>query len=383
MKAERQKPYGLLQPLQIPGRRWESVSMDLITDLPRTPDGKDAIVVFVDRLSKMCHVAACTKTVTGEGVAHIFEWCVWKHHGIPQDIVSDRDVRFMAAFWKEMARMFGIKLNMSTARHAQTDGQTENANGILEDTLRHFVGPYQTEWSSLLPAAEFAMNNAWSQSVQNTPFMLNYGQNPDTPVIAGLRSLNPGVNKFVGKWSDQIKKAKQCMRAAQERQKRYADKKRRPAPEFKEGDEVLIHVKHFKLATGLRAKLAPRFLGPFKVLAKIGAAGMAYRVQLPEALKRVHNVFHVSSLKVYHQDGNYQPPPLPRLIDEELEYDVDWIESTRYEGKRRQYKVHWVGYSDDTTWEKVENLDHCPEALAAFWEHKGLSCPHPLGETAA
>jgi hypothetical protein len=151
----------------------------------------------------------------------------------------------------------GIKLNRSTAKHPQTDGQAENANGILEDTLRHFVGPYQNDWDELLPVAEFAMNNAWNKSIQNTPFMLNYGQNPNMPTVAFLRTRNPKVNGFVGRWSAQLMRAKACLRVAQERQKAYADRKRQAAPEFQVGDHVLIKVLHFRLRKDLKAKLAP------------------------------------------------------------------------------------------------------------------------------
>jgi hypothetical protein len=118
----------------------------------------------------------------------------------------------------------GIQLRLSTARHPQTDGQSENANGILEDTLRHFVGPYQDNWEELLPVVEFAMNNAWNTSIQNTPFMLNYGKIPDTPVISTLRSRIPAVNDFIGRWSEQLTKTKECMRVEQQRQKQYAVK---------------------------------------------------------------------------------------------------------------------------------------------------------------
>ena len=350
--------------------------MDLITDLPLTKKGYTAIVVFVDRLSKMVHLAPCTKKVTAERAAELFEDHVWKHHGIPQSIVSDRDIRFQSQLWKELNSRVGASLRMSTAKHPQTDGQTENANGVLEDTLRHFVGPYQTDWDEYLTVAEFAMNNAWNESIQNTPFMLNYGQNPDTPTIAFLRSRNPAVNKFVGRWSEQLSRAKKCLDAAQQRQKAHADKRRRPAPEFKPGDKVLLSIKHFRLQSGIKAKLAPRFVGPFKVLEHIGPQGLSYRIELPKALKRMHNVFHVSSLKPYRSDGAYQPPPMPEFIDDELEYEVDWIESTRGEGKRRRYLVHWLGYPGEETWEPESSLTNCPQKVRAFWEFKGMPCPH-------
>ena len=171
--------------------------------------------------------------------------------------------------------------------------------------------------------------------------------------------------------------AKHCLRAAQDRMKKFADRRRSDAPEFKNGDEVLISMKHFKLQAGLSAKLAPRFLGPFKVLENIGPKNLAYKLQLPPAMKKVHPVFPVSSLVRYHRSGNYQPPLPLRIIDNEVQYEVDWISATRYDGKRRQYKVHWVG-DTNFTWEKEEQLGHCPQAIQAFWEFKGAPCPHPI-----
>ena len=147
---------------------------------------------------------------------------------------------------------------MSIAYHPQTDGQTERVNGVLEDTLRHFVGPHQQNWDELLAPAEFALNNSWHHSIRNTPFMLNYGQTPDDPVVSKLRSLNPAISQFVGRWSEQLSRAKLCLEAAQQRMKHYADRKRDPTPEFQVGDRVLLNVRNFRLQSGLCRKLAPR-----------------------------------------------------------------------------------------------------------------------------
>jgi hypothetical protein len=280
VKASRQKKQGELHPLEIPGRRWESVSMDLITDLPKTAAGRDTIVVFVDRLSKMVHLAATTKTIGSVGLAQLFQTQVVRLHGFPKNIISDRDVRYRG-FWEALHELNGVKLCKSTAMHPQTDGQTENANGVLEDTLRHFVGPHQTDWDQHLAAAEFAMNNAWNSSVRNTPFMLNYGQHPHTPATLMVHGRNPDVNKFAGKWSTQISRAKICLAAAQDRQKAAADRKRQPAPQWKPGTLVLLNIKHFRLQSGLRAKLAPRYIGPFKVLDCVGPTNLSYRIELP------------------------------------------------------------------------------------------------------
>lgn len=351
--------------------------MDLITDLPTTSKGNDAIFVVVDRLSKMVHIEAVQKSISAKGLAAVYTDRVFRYHGVPQSIVSDRDPRFTSLFWRELAKRLGTELRMSTAYHPQTDGQTERVNGVLEDTLRHFVGPYQNDWDDLLAPAEFAMNNSWHHSIRNTPFMLNYGQNPDDPTVAKLRSLNPAINAFVGKWSDQLSRAKLCLEAAQQRMKHYADQKRRATPAFKVGDQVLLNIRNFRLQSGLCRKLAPRYLGPFKIVQVVGSGKLAVKLDLPADL-RIHPVFHVSALKAYnHFGGNYQPPPLPALVDGHLEFEVDCISNTRKEGKQREYRVHWAGYQE-ATWENVKNLTNCPDKLRDFWEAKGMPCPHTI-----
>ena len=374
VKAPRRKKQGELHPLSIPERRWESVSVDLITDLPKTAKGFDTIVVVVDRLSKMVHIVASTKSVTAEGMARIFEQNVFKLHGIPQEIVSDRDVRFQAQFWQEYCASLGIKLRMSTAKHPQTDGQTENANGVLEDTLRHYVGPLQNDWDDRLAVAEFAMNSAVNASTKATPFMLNYGQQPDTPVVAALRGMNPKVSPFVGKWKEQLAMARKCLTVAKERQKHFADKHRRPAEVYHEGDQVLIHMKHFRLAPGLKLKLAPRFLGPFTITKVVGPQNLSYKVALPPPLHRMHDVFHVSSLKKYVTGATRQPPALAQVDAEEANWVVDHISNARGSGARRQYLVHWMGGGE--TWEDEAFMQNHRGVIEAYWNSVGKPVPN-------
>ena len=357
--------------------------MDFITDLPLTPNGHTAIWVVVDRLSKLAHLVPTVKTANAERVARLYVNEVYRHHGVPTDIVSDRDVRFNAAFWRHLHKILGAELYMSTKKHAESDGQTENANGILEDTLRHFIGPYHSAWEDGLAVVEFAMNNAWNESIQNTPFMLNYGQHPNDPVSARLRSQNQQVNRFVGNWHEQLKRAKQCIAAAQQRHKHAADKKRRPAPEYKFGDQVLLKTSFFNVAKGFCRKFAPRWVGPFTVK-KVSKNKLAVTLSLPDKAKRMHPVFHVSALRPYLSSGAYQPPPpLPDYIDGEPEWEVNYIESTKGEGKRRQYLVHWMGHTDHATWEPLSNMTNCSEEIQAFWDNKRLPCPHPLAKPPA
>ena len=244
-KARKIAPPGKLQPLEIPGRCWESVSMYFVTGSPTTPQGNDSIWIVVDRLTKLVHPEPCKKSITAVETAMLYQTAVFKHRGVPQSIVSDRDVKFVSGFWRSVNKFMGTKLKMSTKDHPQTDGQTENANGVMENTLRHFVGPYQQEWEELLPVVEFAMNNAYNSTIQTTPFMLTYDQDFDDPTVARLRHRNPNVNTFVGKWREQLVRAKHHIEAAQQRQKTSANKKRRDSPDYEPGDEVLLAAKYF------------------------------------------------------------------------------------------------------------------------------------------
>jgi hypothetical protein len=154
-KAQRVKKAGLLQPLSVPSFKWESVSMDFITQLLVTKSGYDAIAVFVDRFTKMVHLAPAFTDCPVRDVAPLFNDIVFKHHGLPSKLISDRDPRFTSKFWTELTRLLGTQLKMSTAFHPQTNGQTERSNRVLEDYLRYYISPSQDDWDEWLPQAEF------------------------------------------------------------------------------------------------------------------------------------------------------------------------------------------------------------------------------------
>ena len=147
--------------------------MDFITQLPTTTEGHDAIFVVVDRLTKMVHLIPTHSSVTAIETAHLFINNVLKLHGFPANFVSDRDPRFRSTFWKELLRCCNCYGHLSSSYHPQSDGQTERANRILEDILRHYVGPFHTDWDQHLACAEFAINNSYQESIKTTPFRLN------------------------------------------------------------------------------------------------------------------------------------------------------------------------------------------------------------------
>ena len=265
-KSSSQKPGGLLKPLPIPQDTWQVVTLDFIMSLPRTLRGHTALLVVVDKLSKMTHLIPTTIKVTGEEAARLYVDNVVKLHGVPKAIVSDRDPRFTGNFMTSLTRILGIKQRLSTAFHPQTDGQTERMNRTLEDMLRHFVSPHQQDWDEHIAMAEFAINNSYQESIKTTPFRLNFFKDPPTPLSLNKDSRVPAASKFAELRRQALKEAKVALEAAQQRQKRYADPKRREAPPFKLGDEVLLNSKNIRLLNPGTPKLLPKWLGPFTII---------------------------------------------------------------------------------------------------------------------
>ena len=370
--CQKNKPYqlkkqGLLKPLAIPTRPWESVSMDLITDLPKTPEGYDAIITVVDRLTKMAHFIPCTTKVKAHELAEFFRKEIIKHHGLPKSIVSDRDPRFTSKFWKALCESLQTKQNMSTPYHPQTDGQTERMNRILEEVLRHYVAPHHGDWARYLDLAEFAINDAVNESTGFSPFFLNYGYHPLTPTRMLQPSSVPSVDTLHQQMVENIARAKKNLMAAQKRQKLYYDQGRRHV-HFDEDDWVLLSTRDIPLRHVGSPKLLPRFIGPFKVEKKIGEN--AYRLNFPAPMK-IHNVFHVSKLRRYHHDGRVQPPPIPVNIDGELQYEVEKVlghrEVKRGKKSRIEYLVRWKGYDIEYDEYVPEENFNSKEPIRKYW----------------
>jgi len=394
-KAGNQQPAGLLQPLPVPSEPWESVSMDFITHLPTSMEGHDSIFVVVDRLTKMVHLIPTHTTVTAVETAHLFLNHVLKLHGFPANFVSDRDPKFRSIFWQELLRCCNCYGHMSSSYHPQSDGQTERTNRVLEDMLRHYVGPLHNDWDQHLACAEFAINNSYQESIKNTPFRLNYGRDPRTPMAWTLKTPHqssklPTVEQLVADLKNNLARAKSALVAAQQRQKHYADTQRRHE-EFAEGDQVMLSSRNLSMKMPGTPKFMPKWIGPFTVIQRIGP--VAYRLELPPSLK-VHDVFHVSLLKRYRSDGTIQPPPLPIIVDGQEYFHIDrilshrvrWI-TMRKASKHRprlqkpllEYLVKWEGYTDEhNTWEPEDILTEVPETQALLERYKDyVNLPRP------
>ena len=362
-KAERLKAGGLLQPLEIPKGKWESISMDFIVGLPNTSRGHDSIWVIVDRLTKMCRFIPTKKTVKTPELARLFVENIYRLYGLPANIVSDRDRKFDSHFWRAIFERLDTMLNLSTADHPETDGQTERVNQVLEDMLRAYVSKRQSSWEDYLPILEFAYNSAKHVTTGFSPFMLMYGFQPRAPVTVGLANEKiHEVKNFLQDHMDMLRVARRNVQQAQDRYKKFADKRRRPVT-FEKGELVFLRVPENSqsLSTGPVPKLSPRFCGPFKIIKKVGQ--VAYKLELP-ASSKVHPVFHVSRLRkrLYSEDNVVDPGILVEYTESpvqphEPERILDSHELRTRHHVRHQVLVKWKDRPDEgSTWENISTL---------------------------
>ena len=363
-KASRHSPYGLLEPLPVPPRAWSSVSLDFIVDLP-VSGGKTCILVFVDRLTKMAHFVGLAAVPSAEETADAFLVCVFRAHGLPDELVSDRGSQFTSRFWSRLTDLLGIQRNLSTAFHPESDGQTEIVNQRLEQYLRCYVGYQQDDWCSLLPLAEFAYNNSLHSSTKMSPFFANYGFHPRCDFTTPTRSVVPRAEFRARSFKDVLDfLVLEALEMSRLNMAEQANKSRLPPPVFTVGQLVWLNAKNIRTVQPCK-KLGPKKLGPFKILAMVGSR--AVRLELPSSLA-IHPVFHVSLLEPYVDGGRLQPPPPPPVVvGSDVEYEVEKILDSRRRYRKLQYLVRWLGYGmDSDTWEPAENLAGCAELVNDF-----------------
>jgi hypothetical protein len=329
--------------------------MDFIMGLPRTTKGYDSIWVIVDRLTKISYFLPVKTDYPVIVYAQLYIAHILSLHGVPKTIVSDHGSQFVS-------KSLGTKLLHSSAYHLQTSGQTERVNQVLEDMLRACVLEFPQKWDECLPLAEFSYN--YQENIKMVPFEALYGRRCRTP----LNWSEPGERYFFR--PDMVKEVKKKkvqkivhnMKKAQTRQKSYADRQRQPLC-FLVDDYVYLKVSPMKGVSrfGVKGKLAPRYIGPFLVIEQCGP--VAYRLQLPETLSAVHNVFHVSQLKKCLRVPDRTVEVTDVVLEPDLTYSEHPIRVLDQKDRitRRKtlkfYKIQWNQHSEDeATWETQDFL---------------------------
>jgi len=235
MKNRTEEPAGKLKLSEVLQKTWTHLIVDFITKLPVVAE-KDAILVVYDRLSKMTHFVATTEGTSAEGLARLLRDNVWKLHGLPESVVSDRGPQFMAELTKELNRMLGIKTKLSTAFHLQTDGQTERMSQELEQYLQFFIENRQKDWPEWLAAAEFVVNNKVHMATKISPFMANYGKELRMGEDIRRKGKVESATEFVERMKKVHKEAEAALKKTQEEMKRHTDRGRKKTEVWKKGD---------------------------------------------------------------------------------------------------------------------------------------------------
>ncbi len=306
-KTSNRPPEGLLQPLSVPSRPWSHIALDFVTALPPSQDNT-VVLTIVDRFSKAAHFIPLPKLPSAKETAVTVVDHVFRIHGLPMDVVSDRGPQFVSKFWRKFCRLLGASVSLSSGFHPQSNGQTEWANQDLERVLRCLVAQNPASWSQQLSWVEYAHNSLPVSSTGLSPFECSLGYQP--PIFPNLESevAVPSAHAFVQKCRHTWRRARETLLRVGARTKAQVDRHRSKPPLYVVGQKVWLSSKHIPLRSVCN-KLAPKFIGPFTVTKILNP--VAVRLKLPPVYWRIHFIFHVSKLKpVFHSPIN-PPAPVP------------------------------------------------------------------------
>ena len=370
MKNRTEEPVGKLKLSEVPQKTWTHLTVDFITKL-LVVVGKDVVLVVCNWLSKMTHFVATTEGTSAEGLARLFRDNVWKLHGLPESVVLNRGPQFVAELTKELNRMLGIKMKLSTAFHPQTDGQTERMNQELEQYLWFFIENRQKDWPEWLAAAEFAINNKVHTATKVSPFMANYGKELRMGGDIRRKGKVESVTEFVERMKKVQEEAEAALKKTQEEMKRYVDRGRRETEVWKKGDRVLLSTKNLVFKERPTKKLTERYVGPYAIEEVVLSS--AVKLRLP-CLMRIHPVVNVSRIVKYKEQvkGQKKKEGKPVEVEGVGEWEVEKILNKKKMSGIEKYLIRWKGFTaEGDTWERKENLKNAEELIEEF-EQRGI-----------
>ncbi|KAL1940906.1 hypothetical protein VTO73DRAFT_7542 [Trametes versicolor] len=365
-KSSNAPPAGLLHSMPVPLFPWQSVGMDFVGPFPEV-NGFNYMLVVICRLTNLIHLVPCNVTDSASAIAAYYVRDIVRLHGLPDTIVSDRDSKFTSAFWKEVHRQLGTKLLMSTSFHPQTDGASERAIRNVTQVLRAVVDSDQKDWVDRVPMVEFAINSSVNASTGYAPFDLTYGHMPRMTKFDGDPSQYPGVRAFVERARLNLEQAHDAIIQSRVNMAYYANQRRTDEIiPFQEGELVYLSTRNLSLPKGRARKLAPKYIGPYRVL-KAQPSTSTYTLELPEDLvrRRIHPTFHAALLRRHepNDDALFPRREAQKFYDfgtpDEQEWLVEDIAGHQWKGRNVEFLVHWS--TGEHTWEP---LAHCDELKA-------------------
>eukprot|EP00961_Rhodomonas_salina_P296497 3936405-Rhodomonas_salina.1 len=292
------------------------------------------------------------KAISAAETARLYFQHVFRFHGLPALLRTDRGGQFTGEFFREIFRLCGTKQAFGSAYHPQSQGLTEHANRTGIEALRHHLAGVFEDWEEHLPAAEFALNHAMQPSMGVSPFEALYGYNPRTPLTLAAQTAIPGASTFMHRIRSQIEAATDAILEAQLKQ---AEGHSARTISFRVGDKALLSTRDLNLA--YPTKLTPKYLGPFKVL-EVMPTGNTVKLELPDTMKRLSPTFALDRLRPYlDRDADLPPsvapPPPPAFVDPQGQdgFLIERIIAEKpcvYKGQRTvKYLVRWVGYGPE------------------------------------
>ena len=381
IKHSTHKPYGLLQPLDIPDRPWKSITMDFIVKLPPS-HGYDAIWVICDRMTRAAHFIPIQETMDAPELARLYLDRVFRHHGFPQAIISDRGSIFVSSFFTQLMKICGVKMKPSTAFHPQTDGLTERTNQTLETYLRAYCSYQQDDWVDYLALAEFVFNNTLNSSTQQTPFFANIGYHPDFDIVITERTTNPSATEFTKRLQVIRDELQAELSHSNDYISKYYNQHHLPAPQFSQGDKVWLIRRNIKTMRPSN-KLDYKKIGPYEVIERRGKS--SYLLKLPTSLKRLHPVFHVSLLEPFI-DPSIIPDRPSESTSTQVELgpntlinpEISTILDSRKIGRRYDYLIHWKNsLPSENSWIPFAEISSSLYPQLEQFHRKNPSLPHP------